>query len=225
MQYEIKGGNFPVVSCRLQAGETMICESGAMTWMDPCIKMETKGGGLGKMFGRMVTGENMFQNHYVAEADGEIAFGTSFPGEIRAVELTGGRTIIAQKSSFLAATEGVQMEVFFQKKLGAGFFGGEGFIMQKIFGEGIVFIEIGGGAEEMTLGPGQQKFIDTGYLVMMDDTCQMDITTVSGIKNALLGGEGLFNTVVTGPGKIILQTLPESTLIAKIASAVSVKKG
>ncbi len=223
MQYTIKGGNFPVVSCMLTTGEAMICESGAMTWMDPSIKMETKSGGIGKVFGRMLSGENLFQNRFVAESDGEIAFGTSFPGEIRAIELTGGRSIIAQKASFLASTEGVAMDVFFQKKIGAGIFGGEGFIMQKIHGDGIVFIEIGGGAVEFELAAGQQKIIDTGYLVMMDETCSMDIVSVSGVKNALFGGEGLFNTVITGPGKIIVQTLPESTLIAKIASAVGSK--
>lgn len=218
MDYQIKGGNFPVAICRMRSGESMTCQSGAMTWMDPSIQMETKTGGLGKMFGRALSGENMFQNKFTASADGEIAFGTSFPGEIRAIELSGGRSIIAQKGSYLASTSGIEMDIFFQKKLSGGLFGGEGFIMQKIYGEGTVFIEIGGGAEEYTLQAGQKKIIDTGYLVMMDDTCSLDVQSVPGITNALFGGEGLFNTVITGPGKIILQTMPEMSLVNKIVS-------
>ncbi len=221
MEYQIKGGNFPVVVCSLQAGETMRCQSGAMTWMDPVIRMETKTGGLGKMLGRMVSGEGIVENRYVADGGGEIAFGGSFPGEIRAIEVSGGKSIIAQKGSFLACTEGVESSIFFQKKLSGGLFGGEGFIMQKFSGNGVVFIEIGGGAEAYTLAPGQKKIIDTGYLVCMDDTCSMDIQTVSGVANALFGGEGLFNTVITGPGEILLQTMPESGLVEKIASRVA----
>ena len=223
MQYQISGGNFPVLICKLQAKEAMTCQAGAMTWMDPSVKMETKSGGVGKMLGRMFSGEDLFQNRYVANEEGEIAFGTSFPGEIRAIELTGGKTVIAQKGSFLAATEGVKMDIFFQKKLGGALFGGEGFIMQKFSGNGTVFIEIGGGVQEYTLEAGQKKIIDTGYLVCMDDTCSMDIETVSGVTNVLFGGEGLFNTVVTGPGKILLQTMPESNLIAKIISRLPSK--
>ena len=221
MEHQVKGGNFPVVVCKLQAGEAMRCQSGAMTWMDPTVKMETKTGGIGKMLGRMISGENLVENRYVASSEGEIAFGASFPGEIRAVELSGGRSVIAQKGSFLACTEGVEMSVHFQKKLSGGLFGGEGFIMQKFSGEGTVFVEIGGGAEEYDLAPGQSKIIDTGYLVFMEDTCTMDVQTVSGVANVLFGGEGLFNTVVTGPGKIVLQTMPESTLVGKIASKVA----
>ena len=220
MQYKIIGGNFPAVSLLLQAGEEIRCQSGAMAWMDPGIKMETSTGGLGKALGRMFTGESLFLNKYVAQQDGELALGTTFPGEIRALEITPGRAIIAQKTSYLASTPGVDVSVHFQKKLGSGIFGGEGFIMQKFSGEGLVFIEIGGGAHEIELAAGQQKVIDTGYLVMMEDTCSMDIVTVSGVKNVLFGGEGLFNTVVTGPGKIVVQTMPEIGLITKIADAV-----
>lgn len=221
MEYQINGGNFPVLICNLQSGEGMRCQSGAMTWMDPSVKMETKAGGIGKVLGRMFSGENIVENRYVAERNGEIAFGCSFPGEIRAIELSGGRSIIAQKGSFLACTEGIETSIFFQKKLSGGLFGGEGFIMQRYSGNGTVFIEIGGGAQEYTLGAGQQKIIDTGYLVCMDDTCTMDIQTVSGVTNVLFGGEGLFNTVVTGPGKIMLQTMPESNIIGKIATKVA----
>lgn len=208
MKYEVIGGNLPAVLCRLEKGETVICEKGAMIWMDDGIEMQTEGGGLGKMFGRALSGESMFVNRYVANQAGEIAFGSSFPGEIRAIEVTPGRSVIAQKRSFLASDESVEYSVYVQKKIGKGLLGGEGFIMQKFSGNGTVLIEIDGAAKEYILKAGERKIIDTGYLVMMDETCTMDIEKIKGAKNALLGGEGFFNTVVTGPGRIILQTMP-----------------
>ena len=209
MKYEIKGGNLPVVICTLQPGETMVTESGAMSWMSPNMKMETGAkGGLGGAFGRMFSGESIFQNRYTAQKDeGLIAFASSFPGEIRAVDIAPGHSIVVQKRSFLACTEGVELSVFFQKKFGTGFFGGEGFIMQKLSGQGMAFLEIDGSAVEYTLAPGQQIIVDTGNLAMVDATCQIDIQTVRGAKNVLFGGEGLFNTVVTGPGRVVLQTM------------------
>ena len=209
MKYEIKGGNLPVVICTLQPGETMVTESGAMSWMSPNMKMETGAkGGLGGAFGRMFSGESIFQNRYTAQKDeGLIAFASSFPGEIRAVDIALGRSIVVQKRGFLACTEGVELSVFFQKKFGTGFFGGEGFIMQKLSGHGMAFLEIDGSAVEYTLAPGQQIIVDTGNLAMVDATCQIDIQTVRGAKNVLFGGEGLFNTVVTGPGRVVLQTM------------------
>lgn len=209
MKYEIKGGNLPVVICTLQPGETMVTESGAMSWMSPNMKMETGAkGGLGGAFGRMFSGESIFQNRYTAQKDeGLIAFASSFPGEIRAVDIAPGRSIVVQKRGFLACTEGVELSVFFQKKFGTGFFGGEGFIMQKLSGHGMAFLEIDGSAVEYTLAPGQQIIVDTGNLAMVDATCQIDIQTVRGAKNVLFGGEGLFNTVLTGPGRVVLQTM------------------
>ena len=209
MKYEIKGGNLPVVICTLQPGETMVTESGAMSWMSPNMKMETGAkGGLGGAFGRMFSGESIFQNRYTAQKDeGLIAFASSFPGEIRAVDIAPGRSIVVQKRGFLACTEDVELSVFFQKKFGTGFFGGEGFIMQKLSGHGMAFLEIDGSAVEYTLAPGQQIIVDTGNLAMVDATCQIDIQTVRGAKNVLFGGEGLFNTVVTGPGRVVLQTM------------------
>lgn len=209
MNYEIKGGNLPVVICTLQPGETMVTESGAMSWMSPNMKMETGAkGGLGGAFGRMFSGESIFQNRYTAQkGEGLIAFASSFPGEIRAVDIAPGRSIVVQKRGFLACTEGVELSVFFQKKFGTGFFGGEGFIMQKLSGHGMAFLEIDGSAVEYTLAPGQQIIVDTGNLAMVDATCQIDIQTVRGAKNVLFGGEGLFNTVVTGPGRVVLQTM------------------
>ena len=225
MKYEVKGNSLPVLSVTLEPGEEIICQSGAMSWMDEGIEMKTEAGGLGKMLGRMVSGENMFTNRYVARATGEISFASHFPGSILALEVTPTRPIIAQKGSFLASTSGVEMSVFFQKKVGNMFFGGEGLIMQKFSGSGIVFIEVDGYAAEYDLAPGQTKVLDTGYLVTMDATCNMDVVTVKGVKNVLFGGEGLFNTVVTGPGRLIVQSMPKEQLAAMIGSMLPNKSG
>ena len=161
------------------------------------------------MIGRMFSGEAMFQNRYTAEGGpGQIAYASSFPGSILAFEVGTGKEIIAQKSAFLASTDGVTLSVAFQKKLGSGLFGGEGFIMQKLSGNGTAFVEIDGHVKEYELAAGQSMVIDTGYLAAMEGTCKMEITSVKGLKNKLLGGEGFFNTVVTGPGKIYLQSMP-----------------
>lgn len=217
MKYEILGEPLPVVQCHLDSGESMITEKGAMCWMTPNMKMETVGGGLGKMFGRMFSGEAMFQNRYTAQSgNGMIAFASSFPGSIRAYNISPGNEIVVQKSGFLASEAGVNMSVFFQKKLGAGFFGGEGFIMQKMSGQGVVFVEIDGYAVEYDLRAGESMVIDTGYVALMSATCKMDIVSVPGIKNAVFGGEGLFNTVVTGPGKLVLQTMPINNVAATL---------
>ena len=189
-----------------------------MSWMSPNMKMETTtGGGLGRALGRMFAGEAMFQNHYTAQGGpGMIAFASSFPGDIRAFEIGPGRELVVQKSGFLASEAGVQLSVFFQKKASAGFFGGEGFIMQRLSGQGIAFAEFDGHVVEYDLAPGQSMVVDTGYLAAMDATCSMEIQSVPGVKNAVFGGEGLFNTVVTGPGRIYLQTMPISTVAGAI---------
>ena len=208
----------PVVICTLANGESIICEGGAMSWMSPNMEMQTSAGGLGKAFGRMFSGESMFQNIYSARGgEGMIACASSFPGSIRAVQITPDHPVIVQKSGFLAAETGVELSVYFQRKLGAGLFGGEGFIMQKLSGNGTAFLEIDGTAIEYVLAPGQKMVIDTGYLAMMDASCTMDIQSVQGLKNKLFGGESFFNTVVTGPGKIILQTMPISGFAGAIA--------
>ena len=225
MEYKVEGTPLPVVVCQLQNGETMITERGSMSWMSPNMRMETGGtGGLGRAFGRMFAGEALFQNRYTAQGGpGMIAFASSLPGEIRAFEVGPARDIIVQKKGFLAATAGVDVSVHFQKKLGSGFFGGEGFIMQKISGRGIAFIEIDGHAVEYDLKPGQQIIVDTGNLAMADPTCAIDVQTVKGAKNIFFGGEGLFHTVVTGPGRITLQTMPFSSFVSTIASALPSK--
>ncbi len=218
MQYEIKGEPTPVVICHVENGETMITESGSMVWMSPNMEMQTTAGGFGKVFGRMFTGENLFQNRYTARGgSGMVAFASSFPGKIVAVQVSPERPVIAQKCAFLAAEEGVELSVFFQKKIGAGFFGGEGFLLQKLSGRGIAFLEVDGHGEEYFLAPGEKLIVDTGNLAYMDATCSVDIQTVKGVKNMLFGGEGIFHTVVTGPGKVVLQTMPMSALAAALA--------
>ncbi|MBR4543785.1 MAG: TIGR00266 family protein [Lachnospiraceae bacterium] len=217
MKYSIEGEPLPVVICTLDANETMITESGAMSWMSPNMKMETVGGGAGKMLGRMFSGESMFQNKYTAQGgEGMIAFASSFPGSIRAFEIAPGQEVIAQKKAFLASTTGVELSVAFQKKLGAGFAGGEGFIMQKLSGQGTAFLEFDGYVKEYELQEGQEMILDTGYLAAMSGTCKMDIRTVPGLKNALFGGEGIYNTVITGPGHVWLQTMPVPQLAGAI---------
>ena len=216
MRYSIEGSPMPVVICTLSSGETMITEKGAMAWMSPNMVMETVGGGLGKMFGRAFSGESMFQNRYTANGDGMIAFASSMPGEIRAFEIGPGREMICQKSAFLAATSGGELSVVFNKKIGAGLFGGEGFIMQRLSGNGIAFVELDGYIKEYVLQPGQQIVVDTGYLAAMEPSVQLDIQTVAGLKNKLFGGEGFFNTVLTGPGKIWLQSMPVASLAGSI---------
>ena len=218
MKYEIKGGSFPVVVCQLDAGETMITEGGAMSWMTPNMHMETtSNGGVGKMLGRAFSGESLFLNRYTSVGgNGMIAFASSFPGSIRPYIIGPGQEIIAQKSAFLAATAGVDLSIYFQKRLGAGFFGGEGFIMQRLSGNGLVFLEFDGYIKEYELQPGQQLVIDTGYLAAMTGSCQIDIQTVPGLKNMFFGGEGFFNTVITGPGKVWLQSMPASKLAGSL---------
>ena len=199
MQYEIKGTPFPAVICHLQDGEQMITEGGGMSWMTPNMVMETTtNGGLGKAFGRL------------------FSFTSCCPGNIRAVEIHPGQSVICQKSAFLASTPGVNMSIYFKKALGAGLFGGEGFIMQKFEGEGVLFVELDGSTVEYELQAGEQLVLDTGHLAIMDGTCSMDIQTVKGAKNIFFGGEGLFNTIVTGPGKIVLQTLPVNKLALEL---------
>ena len=216
MKYEIIGGSYPAVTCYLSSGEQMKTESGAMIWMSPNMQMETRGGGFGKMMSRAFSGESMFQNIYTAQGEGMITFGSSFPGQIRAVRIAPGQEMIVQKSAFLASEVGVNLSIHFQKKLGAGFFGGEGFIMQRLSGNGIAFVEIDGDLIEYNLKPGQQIIVDTGNVAGFETSVQMDIQTVSGAKNIFFGGEGLFNTVLTGPGRIWLQTMPISSVAGAI---------
>ena len=217
MKYELKGGTFPVVVCSLDNGEKMITEKGSMTWMSQNMEMTTSGGGgLGKMFSKAVSGESIFQNIYTANGNGMIAFGSSFPGQILPLEVAPGRDYIVQKSSFLASEANVELSIHFNKKIGAGLFGGEGFIMQKLSGNGMAFVEVDGELVEYELGAGQQLVVSTGYVLGYESSVSMDIQQVKGLKNKFLGGEGFFNTVLTGPGKVWLQTMP----IPNVANAI-----
>lgn len=218
MKYEIKGEPLPVVICHLEAGEKMITEGGAMSWMSPNMQMETTtNGGLGKALSRSFSGESMFQNIYTAEGGpGMIAYASCFPGSIRAFEIAPGKEMIFQKTAFLASESGISLETFFRKKLGSGLFGGEGFIMQKVSGSGIMFAEFDGYIIEYELEAGQQLLVDTGHVAAMSASCTFDIQSVKGAKNKFFGGEGFFNTVITGPGHLWLQTMP----LANMASAL-----
>ena len=220
MRYQIQGDNMPIVVCALEDGESVVCEAGAMSWMSPNMQMETKAkGGVGGFFGRALSGESGFQNVYTARGGGGlIAFTSSYVGNILAVEITPDKPIIIQKRAFLASTPDVNMEVFFQKKIGTALFGGEGFIMQKLSGSGTVFLELDGSVINYDLKAGEQMVISTGHLAMMDATVSMDVQQIKGAKNILFGGESLFNTVVTGPGVVTVQSMPLSNLIGEIVS-------
>ena len=214
MQYSIEGGSLPAVIISLDPGEKLISEVGGRTWSRGDVITETtSNGGAGKALGRMLTGESLFMSTYTAQGPSEVAFTSSFPGRIIARELAPGQSIIAQKSAFLCASYGVDLSVHMNKKVGAGLVGGEGFLMQKITGPGLAFFEIDGYCKEYDLQPGERIVCDTGVLALMDESVTMEVQTVKGLKNKLLGGEGLFDTVLIGPGKVYLQTMT----VAKLA--------
>lgn len=210
IKYEVKGGDLPVLICYPEAGQCLKSERGAMTWMSPNMKMATNAkGGAGGILGRVVTGESIFLNEYRAEnGPGMIAFASSFPGSILPVRVSPGNDVIVQKKGFLAMEDHMNLSVAFQKKLGAGLFGGEGFIMQRISGDGMAFLEIDGALVEYELQAGQSLVVNTGYIAAYTGSCTMDVQTVKGVGNVLFGGEGLFNTVITGPGHVYLQSMP-----------------
>lgn len=217
MQYKIEGGQLPVVIIELDENEKIITEGGGMSWMTENMSMETKGGGLGKVFGRMISGESLFQNIYTAKnGPGMIALASSLPGTIMAVNIEPNKPFIVQKKAFLGAEASIELSIFFQRKLGAGFFGGEGFIMQKLTGHGVAFVEFDGFVKVYELEAGEKMIIDTGYLAAMESTVSMDIKTVGNLKDMVFGGEGLFHTVVTGPGKVYLQSMPASKFMSPV---------
>lgn len=224
MQYSIEGGSLPVVIITLNQGEGIISEVGGRTWSRGDITTETtSNGGAGKALGRMLTGESLFMSSYTANGPAEIAFTSSFPGRIVARELGPGQSVIAQKSAFLCATAGTQLSMYVNKKASTGLVGGEGFLMQKITGPGMAFFEIDGYCKEYDLAPGERIVCDTGVMALMDETVTMEVQTVKGLKNKLLGGEGLFDTVLVGPGKVSLQTMTVAG-IAKLIMPFITKK-
>lgn len=214
LKYEIEGGHLPVVICYPEAGQTLCCEGGSMSWMSPNMQMDTtSGGGARKVFGRLFSGESLFLNEYAPQGGrGVIAFASSFPGSIIPYEVRPGQGIIVQKRGWLAMEKGLDVSVYFQKKLSKGLFGGEGFIMQRITGDGLIFLEIDGHCKEYDLQAGQSIVVDTGCLAAMSESCTMDLQMVKGAKNIFLGGEGLFLTVINGPGKVYLQSMPLSNM-------------
>ena len=224
MEYEIKGGSFPIVICTLQKGETMKNETGAMAFMTSNIKMETTtDGGLLKGLGRALSGDTLFLNFFTAQSDNEqIGFSSRTPGKIIPINLNGS-TIIGQKNAFLTSEAGVDIQMHFRKKLGAGIFGGEGFILQKFTGEGMLFLEIDGEVIERTLAPGEKLIIDQGHVAAMESTVDFDIQRVKGAKNMLFGGEGLFFATLTGPGKVWIQSMPISRLAEAIIPYIPTK--
>jgi len=227
IKYEIEGGNLPVVICYPQAGETLCTESGAMSWMSPNMQMDTNtGGGFKKAMGRLFSGESIFMNEYTAVGgEGMIAFASSFPGSIIPYKVSAGNGIIVQKRGFLAMEKGLELSMYFQKKLGRGFFGGEGFIMQKITGDGMVFLEIDGYCKEYELNYGESIVVDTGYLAAMSETCTMEIQTVKGVKNMFFGGEGIFHTRITGPGKVYIQSMPVINTAQALTPYLNINSG
>lgn len=217
MEYEITGGSFPVVICTLQRGETMKNETGAMAYMTNGMKMDTStGGGLLKGLGRALSGDTIFLNFFTAQNDGEqVAFSSCTPGKIMDIKLDGSNTIIGQKNAFLAAEDSVDVDIHIRNKLGSGIFGGEGFILQKFSGKGMVFLEIDGEVIKKDLAPGEKLLVDPGHIAAMEETVDFDIERVKGAKNILFG-EGLFFSRLTGPGKVWIQTMP----ISKLAQAI-----
>ncbi len=220
MEYQIVGTTLQAVILELDPGETVYSESGAMSWMSGNIQMatNTRGGGLGGIFKRALTGESLFLNEFTsAGGKGIVAFASDFPGKIVPVPLVEGQSMIVQKQAFLCAEKTVGLEIHFRKKLGAGFFGGEGFIMQKLTGPGVAFVCLDGEIVEYTLEPGQVLKVDTGHVAMYEPTVEFDIEMVKGFRNILLGGEGLFLTTLRGPGRVWLQTMPTANLAKAIA--------
>lgn len=222
MKTEIIGENLPVLVCKLRRGEEIFTETGGMSWMSQGIKMKTNtNGGLMKGLGRALAGESIFMNVFTSEADeAEIAFASAFPGKILEFDLRDGEKIIAQKRAFLCAEKSVQMSMHFRKKIGAGFFGGEGFIMQKLTGPGKAFLEIDGSVVKKELAAGEVLEVDNGYVAAMTEGVDLDIKLVKGLKNIVFGGEGLFLTTLKGPGTVWLQSMPISKLAGIVYSTM-----
>ena len=217
MQYEIVGTTMPLVVVTLAAGEQIQCQAGAMKWMDADIQMRTTmHGGIGGFVKRSLMKESGFLNQYEARSDGSrIAFGHTFPGKIIPLRVETG-SFVCQKRSFLCAEPTVDLEIAIQQRLGTGFFGGEGFVMQRLQGAGQAFVEVDGEVIELLLEPGQSIKVETGAVAMFEDSVSMNIEMVKGISNVLFGGEGLFLTTLTGPGKVWLQTMSIQSLAREV---------
>ncbi|NLD43113.1 MAG: TIGR00266 family protein [Chloroflexi bacterium] len=219
MRYELHGDMLPSIDVYLEAGESVYTESGGMAWMRGDLEMTTNTrGGLLKGLGRKLAGESLFMTTYTCRSgEGMITFTPESPGKIIARQLAEGQSIIAQKDAFMAAEEGVDIEMHFRKRLGTGLFGGEGFILQRISGPGWAFFEIAGDVREYDLAPGEVLKVDPGHIAMYEPEVDYDITSVKGLTNVLFSGEGLFLATLRGPGKVWLQSMPLRNLAAKLA--------
>lgn len=218
MKYEIIGGSFPAVNVELNVGEAVRTQSGAMAWADSNITMETNAeGGLLKSIGRMFSGASlMFVTHRSEQDGSKITFSSSFPGSIKAFDIDAEHEYFAQKSAFLVADMGVNVDATVNKNFWAGLLGGEGFILQKFSGEGTLLAEIDGTVVELDLAEGQQIKVETGHVALFESTVQYDVESVAGVKNIFFGGQGLFLTTLTGPGKVFLQTLTAHDMAQKL---------
>jgi len=227
LQYNISGTTLQVVTIQLEPGHKVYSESGGMSWMSGNVEMETHtGGGLGRMFKRALSGESLFiTDFYVQNDSGVVAFASEFPGKIVPLELAEGQSMIVQKDAFMCAEKSVDIDMHFRKKLGTGFLGGEGFILQKITGPGLAFVELDGEIVEYDLQPGQLLKVDTGHVAMFEPAVDFDITMLKGFRNILFGGEGLFLATLRGPGKVYLQTMPMMKLARKILQYLPQTKG
>ncbi len=224
MNYQIIGETVPAVEITLNAGESMYTQSGGMIWQTNGINMSTNArGGIGRSLGRMFTGESVFMANYTSQVNGaKIAFGATCPGAIIPVDISRGELIV-QKGSFLCAEQSVDLKATFTKKLTAGLFGGEGFILQRLFGSGMAFLEVDGDMVDRVLAPGEVIKVDTGNVVAFETTVNYDIETVKGLGNIFFGGEGLFLTRLTGPGRVILQTQNFNDFAMRVATRIPAK--
>ncbi len=224
MRYRIFGDKLPGLTLQLDAGESIYTQSGGMSWMSDNFQMDTNvRGGLMKGLGRMLTGESLFMATYTARSSGaEITLTSAMPGEIRPLQLDGQKKYIAQKSSFLCAQQGVVLSTFVNK-LKTGLFGGEGFLMQRLSGEGMVFLELDGSIVELDLQPGQRIKVDTGNIAFFESDVKYDVETVKGFTNIFFGGEGLFLSVLEGPGKVWLQSLNTASFAARIMGFIPIR--
>jgi uncharacterized protein (TIGR00266 family) len=223
LHYEIQGDNLQVARVYLKSGQELFAEAGKMLYKYPAVYWETRmsGTGLGEKiwgaFKRKLMGESLFFTYFRATADSEVGFAGSYPGRIQAFDLAPGQQVMVQRDGFLFAQNTVQLDIAFTKRLGAGFFGGEGFILQRITGPGMAFIHAGGDFVEFNLRPGERLQVDTGCIVAFDASVQYDIEFVGGIKTAIFGGEGFFLATLTGPGKVIVQSMTLAKLRREIA--------
>ena len=218
MKFEIIGGSFPAAKVTLNSGESVFTQSGAMAWADSSIEMSTNAeGGFLKSLGRMFSGASlMFVTHKATQDNSEVTFSASFPGSIKEFNVDANHEYLAQKSAFLVADPTVNVDATVNDNFWAGLFGGEGFILQKYSGNGSILVEIDGSVQEVDLAPGQQIKVETGHVALFESTVQYNIESVKGFKNILFGGQGLFLTTLTGPGKVYLQTLTAQDMAQKL---------